>query len=82
MSRFSQSRAVTPSDTANIYAAGKDICADAIMVTGTAGNLSLVLEDGSTLPITNAAQNSIWEFAVKRVNASCTTATNIVALKY
>jgi hypothetical protein len=82
MSRFSQSAAVTPSNSANIF--GGNVCADAIMVdgSGAAGDIALVLQDDTVVNIKAAALNSIWEFAVKRVNSTGTTATVLKALKY
>lgn len=78
MSRFSQSAAVTPSDTVDI---GPGYIADAIFFP-SAGNAVLVLQDNTTITLTSVAANSIYEFAVKRVNATGTTAANIKALKY
>jgi len=78
MNRYSVSTAVTGSDTADIW---PGTVADAIFVGGT-GNLTLVLADGSELPIAAAAANTIWPFAVKRVKATALTATLIRALKY
>lgn len=78
--RYSSSRAVTPSDTVNIFPAG-GVVADAIFVAGT-GNIVIVLEDGSEMTIAAAGANTIWPFAAKRVNATGTSATGIRALKY
>lgn len=77
MQRYSISTAVTPSDTVDIW---PGTLADAIFV-GVTGNLTLVLADGSELPITAAAPNTIWPFATKRVKAGA-TATGIRGLKY
>jgi hypothetical protein len=78
MSRYSKSRAVTPSDAANI---ANDYVSDGVFIGGT-GNAVLVLDDGSTVTLTGAAANTVWPFAIKRVNETGTTATGIRALKF
>lgn len=70
---------VTPSDTVNFLQPSGKNCADAIYV-GAAGNVVLVLEDGSTLTIPAPAGGYIWNNRVKRINATSTTASQIFAL--
>lgn len=74
---YRRSVSVTPDNAVDI---GAKFLSDAIYVSG-AGNLVLVFEDDSTLTITGAGANTIWPFAVKRVNATGTSATGIKALK-
>lgn len=78
MSRYSKSRAVTPSNTQDI---ANGYVSDAVFFP-SAGNAVLVLDDGSTVTLTSVAANSIHPFAIKRVNATGTTATGILALKF
>lgn len=61
---------VTPSDTANN--------AFKYLWVGTAGTLSLITEDGSSVTFTGVANNQYIYLRVKQVKATGTTATNIV----
>jgi hypothetical protein len=67
-------KAVTPSDTVNLAPGCRGL------FVGTAGNLSLVGDDdhAETFATTNA--NSFIQLGPKRVNATGTTATDIIAL--
>lgn len=47
---------------------------------GGAGNLSLLMADGTSVIIVGVAQGSLLPFRVQRVNTTSTTATSIVAL--
>lgn len=78
MSRYSKSVPVTPSDTADI---ANGYVSDAVFIGGT-GNAVFVLDDGSLLTLTAAGANTVWPFAIKRVNTTGTTATAISALKF
>lgn len=71
--------AITTSDTVNFVPRSSDPYPDAIYV-GTAGNVVLVFQDDSTLTIPAAASTYLWCNGVKRVNATSTTASNLVAL--
>ncbi len=73
--------AITPSDTVNLVASGRttiELC-DAIYVGGI-GNVTAVLQDGSTVLYTAPPVGSILPIRAKRVNATGTTATALVAL--
>ncbi len=72
---FSKAVAVTPSDGADLAS-----IAGALYIGG-AGNLSLILADDSAAVTFNAAAGDILRLKVKRVRATGTTATNIVALR-
>jgi hypothetical protein len=76
MQRYSQSKPVTPSDTVDI---ATNYVSDGFFVTG-AGVVQAVLQDGTVIPVT-AGASTVWPFAIKRVNATSTTATGIIALK-
>jgi hypothetical protein len=77
--RYCKSTPVTPSDTVDI--ANGSAPYDGVFVGG-AGNVVLVLEDSTTITLTAAGANTIWPFAIKRVNLTGTTATGIKALKF
>lgn len=76
--RYSKSADVTASDTVDI---GNGFISDAVFFP-SAGNAVLVLEDNTTITLTSVAPNSIHPFAIRRVNATGTTAANIKALKF
>ena len=69
------SETVTASDTAN-FAGG--VCR-AIYVGG-AGNVNVVYESGATQVYTAVPAGTILMVQAKRVNATSTTATNMVAM--
>ena len=81
LSNYNLSFAITPSDTVDFLASGRTtipLC-DAIYVGG-AGNVTAVLQDGSTVLFTAPPVGSIIPVRAKRVNATGTTATALVAL--
>lgn len=81
--QFTKAVAITTSDTVNFTAAGtgppSDITCDAIYVGG-AGNMVVVLADGTAVTFNGVAAGSIIPIRAIRVNATNTTATNLVAL--
>lgn len=75
---FSQARAVTTSNTVDFDVALKNGLCDALFVGG-AGIVVAVFQDGSTANFTCVA-GQILPLKLKRVNATTTTATLMVAL--
>lgn len=67
--------AITPSDTVN-YSEG---VAKGIYV-GVTGNVSAIKRNGDTVLFVNAQQGSILPIFTIRVNATNTTATDLIAL--
>lgn len=67
-------QAVTPSDTVNFSKATR------ALYIGGAGNIAVVMADGTTVTFNNPALGVVHLLSVLRVNATNTTATNIVAL--
>ena len=77
---FSRARLITTSDTVNIPLYSERL-PDAFWVGGTAGDLTCVYGDGSTVVVTVAAACGLVPLSqVVRINASGTTATKILAL--
>jgi hypothetical protein len=74
---FNFAKAVTPSDTVN-FDFGNGITS-ALYVGGT-GNMVVVLQDGTAVTFTGVVAGSMLPLSAKRVNATSTTATNIVAI--
>lgn len=73
--------AVTPSDTVNIpYVGGGDIKWSCVLYVGGAGNLRVLTDGEDDVIFYNVAAGSFLPVQVKRVFATNTTATNIVAL--
>lgn len=70
--------AVTPSDTVNITFPSGTSFSRAIRVN-VAGTISLLMADGSTVTLANLAADFDHPYAIKRVNATGTTATGITA---
>lgn len=68
----SHAAAVTPSDTGEIFASA--------LYIGGAGAVSVVTEAGETVTLASAQAGSTIVLRVKRVNATGTTATNIIRL--
>jgi hypothetical protein len=68
--------AITPSDTANLTTNARGL------YVGTGGNISVLMEDGSTVTFKNAISGSIIPIRFVRVNATvaATAATDLVAL--
>jgi len=73
--------AVTPSNTADIpYVGGGDINWPCVLFIGGAGNLRVLTAGGDDVTFTGVLAGSFLPVQVKRVFATGTTATNIVAL--
>ena len=66
--------AVTPSDSTNLTAIARSL------YVGTAGNVTLLTVGQNVVTFSNVQAGSILPVRVIRVNATSTTATNIVAL--
>jgi len=66
--------AITPSDTVNINQTTRGI------YVGGGGNISVVLQDSSVVLLVAVQTGSVLPIEVIRVNATNTTATNLVAL--
>jgi len=66
--------AVTTSDTVDLAVFTR------ALYVGTAGNVVAVFAGGNAVTFTGVAAGSILPIRVKRVNATNTTASNIVAL--
>lgn len=78
-SRYNKAFDITPSDSVNFVAQGLGrILSDAIYAGG-AGVVAAVFEDGTVVNFTVAA-GGILPIAVKRINATNTTATLIKGL--
>mgnify|MGYP001602506911 FL=1 len=73
---FNQGLAITPSDTVN-----HTWTFDAFLVGG-AGNVVLVQEDNVTVTLTGLLAGHVYRIRGIRVNATSTTATSLVALRY
>lgn len=77
--------AVTPSDTVNftgpVIAAGPggDVLANAIFV-GVGGNMVAIRDDDTAITFTGVIAGSVISIKCKRINATSTTATDMVAL--
>lgn len=71
--QFVNAAAITPSDSAaNEF--------DAIYV-GVTGNVAVVTRGGQTVTFLNAQQGSTLYIKTQRVNATSTTATNLIGLR-
>lgn len=68
-----KARSVTPND-------GADIPITHGLYIGVTGDVAVVMGDGTTLTFKAAAAGSTLNLQVKRVLATGTTATNIIAL--
>lgn len=66
--------AITPNDSAELTRTCRSI------FVGGAGNISLVTKAGTTLSFVNVAAGSILPVRAKQVNATGTTATNLIGL--
>ena len=65
--------AVTPHDTTELAVVTR------ALYVGGAGNVSLLMGDGTTVILSGVTAGSMLPIRVRRVNATSTTATNIVA---
>ena len=75
---YNFARAITTSDTVNFPPVRQRLFCDAINVGG-AGTVAAVLENDQVVSLTCSA-GQIFPIRVKRVNASGTAATGLVAL--
>lgn len=66
--------AITPSDTVNFAAPARGI------YVGGSGNIVVVDLQGNAVTLVGAVAGTILQVAALRVNATSTTATNLVAL--
>lgn len=66
--------AVTPSDSTNLSSVARAI------YIGAAGNVAAVMPDDSVVTFVGLQAGAILPVRIKRVNATNTTATSIVAL--
>jgi hypothetical protein len=66
--------AVTPSDSTNLTSIARSL------YVGTAGNVTLLTVGQNVVTFSNVQSGTILPVRVIRVNATSTTATNIVAL--
>lgn len=67
-------KSVTPSDSVGMGVT------NAGLWVGGAGNLSVLMEDGSTATIAGVQAGTLLPIRVTRVNSTSTTATSILAL--
>lgn len=77
--RYNAFTAITNSDSVNI--AGPKPLTDAIFVgtAGTGGIIVAIQQDGNTVTLNNVIAGTIYPIAVKRVNSSTTSASNLIA---
>jgi hypothetical protein len=77
---WNRAKVVTPSDTVDLTdSANQPVIAQALYVGG-AGNVVFVMPDGVTVLVTAPPVGSILPIKFKRINATNTTATLLVAL--
>lgn len=73
---YSRGFAITPSDlAANNFAA-----TTRGLYVGGAGNAVVIMQDGTQLTLVGLVAGSIYALRLRRVNATLTTATNLVGL--
>lgn len=70
---------VTPSDTVSITLPSGQTFTKGLYVGG-AGNISVLMADGSSATFTSVAAGSLLPLSVKRVNSTSTTATSMIAV--
>lgn len=82
--RYNKVFAIVPSDTVSFVSGGKGSSGHAMMIDGIyvggAGNVSVVLQDDTVVTFTAPAVGSIIPIQCKRVNATLTTATLLLAM--
>jgi len=79
--QVARAAAVTPSNTVNIpYVGGGDINWDCVLYVGGAGNIRVLTAGEDDVTFFGVAAGTFIPVQVKRVFATSTTATNIVAL--
>lgn len=66
--------AITPSDATNLTTRTRGI------YVGVSGNVSALMEDGTTVTFTGMAAGIIHPIRVRRINLTATTATSIIGL--
>ena len=72
---YNTGAAITPHDTNDLPALTQGVW------VGGAGNVAGVLGDGRVLTFTGVLAGTLLPMAFKRINATGTTATNLVALR-
>lgn len=72
---FNQWGPITTSDTVDLPWATQAVW------VGGAGNVVAVMQDGRTGTFTAVTAGAVLPIAVRRINATLTTATNLVALR-
>lgn len=72
--------AITPSDTVNISRPGADCPVAAVYIGGGSGALVAVWEGGTTTTFAGLVTGTVLPISPIRINASSTTATNLIAL--
>lgn len=72
---FTKGVAIATSDTVNFTT----VPCRGIYVGG-AGNMVVLMNDGNTITLNGVTAGTIYALRAKRVNATSTTATNLVAL--
>jgi ribonuclease HI len=76
---YNDIQTLAKSDTVNIYVDGG--LTDAVLVGG-AGIVVAVLQNDTTVTITGVIAGALLPIAIKRVNSTTTSATNMIALRY
>lgn len=71
--------AVTPSDANNLFTANAGLATNGLYVGG-AGNVKVDMQDGSTVTFNGVVAGTTLPIQVRKVYATGTTATNIIAL--
>jgi hypothetical protein len=74
---------VTPSDTENLILSGSAITGidnGAVLYVGTGGTLTITTVGGQTVTMTNVANGSFVPIQVRKVFATGTSASGIIAL--
>ena len=69
-----KAEAVTPSDTA-------DLANVSVIYVGVTGNIAIITAGGDEVTLQNAQAGSVVPIRVKRVKATGTTATGLIALQ-
>ena len=74
MATYNLWRAITTSDTVDLPSVTQAVW------VGGAGNVVAVMQNGQTGTFTGVTAGTVLPIAAKRINATSTTATNLVAL--
>lgn len=67
--------AVTPNDDTDLANPSK------ALYVGGAGNVAATMQDGSTVTFTGLLVGTVYRLRIKRIKATGTTATNLIALR-